>query len=83
MDAVEHVMLIEDDFGISIPDEEAADLWTVGEWEQYLCSRLPQIEPSKIRDQHRQILSRMLNLSATEAADIRPEYHLIRDLDFE
>ncbi len=39
MDAVEHVMMIEDGFGISIPDKDAADLWTVGAWDSYLCSR--------------------------------------------
>ncbi len=82
-DALDHVMLIEDEFGISIPDSDAADMWTVGEWERYLCSRCPDIEPAMIRERHRKILVRMSVISPSQAADIRPEHHLIHDLNFE
>lgn len=83
MDAIEHVMLIEEEFGISIPDKDAADLWTVGQWDRYLCLRLPDIESSLVCERHRQVLARLLNLSPQQAGDIQAEHHLIRDLSFE
>ena len=39
LDVVELIMSVEDEFGFSIPDEDAADLVTVGKLAEYIEAR--------------------------------------------
>jgi acyl carrier protein len=47
LDAVELVMEIEDSFQISISDEDADRLKTVGDWTGYVRSRVKDSAPGK------------------------------------
>lgn len=40
LDAVETVLWAEEEFGIAIPDQDAADLFTVGEFSSYIHRQL-------------------------------------------
>ena len=40
LDVVELIMSVEDEFGLSIPDEDAAELATVGKIVEYIESKL-------------------------------------------
>ena len=39
LDVVELIMSVEDEFGFSIPDEDAAELVTVGKLAEYIAAR--------------------------------------------
>jgi acyl carrier protein len=45
LDLVELVMELEDNYGIRIPDEDAAQLLTVGEAAEYIAGKAPSAAP--------------------------------------
>ncbi len=72
LDSVEIVMAIEDEFGITIPDEQAQDCHTVGELIEIVWS----IGPSDDRS-YREVKNRIRSMVAEQMGlrlrDVRPE----------
>jgi acyl carrier protein len=82
MDLVEFAMDLEDAFGIQIPDRDAADLLTVGQWHEYLKSRVREMSPDEVWQKETDVLCKLLNLDAVQRANVKPTDHLVRDLGF-
>jgi len=79
---LEHIVLItelEDAFGIEIPNEDAETLATLGQIHTYLVARVaPEVSPDEVWERLAEILVEEHSLKREW---IRPEAHLIRDLD--
>lgn len=82
MDGIEFWMDLEDALGINIPDEDVADLETLGQWHAYLVARLPHVSPDQIWQKQLDVVCRLLNLRSEQRARLKPTDHLVRDLGF-
>jgi hypothetical protein len=82
MDLVEFAMDLEDAFGIEIPDRDAADLLTVGQWHEYLKSRAPAMSADEVWQKELDVLCKLLHLDAARRANVKPTDHVVRDLGF-
>lgn len=82
MDAIEFVMLLEDAFGISVPDSDAARLETAGEWHTYLVSRVPSLSPDVVWERELNVICDLLKLNGSQRQQIQPSTHLVRDMKF-
>jgi hypothetical protein len=82
MDAIEFVMRLEDAFGITIPDRDAAELETAGQWHAYLVERLPSLGSDAVWEKELVVLCDLLKLDATQRRRVQPSSHLVRDLSF-
>jgi acyl carrier protein len=82
LDSVELVMAVEEHFGISIPDDEASQLVTVGKLHAWVVNELQRlnrlaVEPSAVFDQIRELICDQLGISPDR---IVPEARFVQDL---
>jgi acyl carrier protein len=69
LDSVELVMAVEEHFGISIPDDDASTLVTVGKLYNWVVSELhrlkrPGVDPTVVFNELRQLICDQLGVSA-------------------
>lgn len=81
LDTVELVMAIEEEFGLQIPDERAAKIFTVGDMHQYLVSELarlgrPEVEV-RVYERLTNTICRQLGIDAKE---VIPQARFVEDL---
>jgi hypothetical protein len=82
MDAIEFVLRLEDAFGVTIPDRDAAELETAGQWHTYLVARVPNLNPDDVWKKELDVLCDLLKLDAEQRQRVQPSSHLVRDLSF-
>jgi hypothetical protein len=82
LDTVELVMAIEDGFGIEIPDEKAAAIFTVGDMHAYLVLELARLGRFELGEQ--EIYVRMRDLiclqTGVRPSAVVPEARFVQDL---
>jgi acyl carrier protein len=82
LDSVELVMKVEKHFDISIPDEDAAELYTVGALHEYVYAALQGRSPgqkgyAQVFDEIRSLVVEQLGV---DPRLVQPESHFINDL---
>lgn len=82
-DSIEYLIMLEKEFSIRIPDCDVSTFLTVGDTEQYLRKRCPELDPSEIARRHRGVLGEMLTLEPSQAKRIQPSDRFVEDLNFE
>ena len=85
LDSVELVMKVEESYDISIPDDDAEKLVTVGKLHAYVIAALKQkgrtdLDSQTIFNELRSIISRQLGVKAN---DITAETHFVKDLQLD
>ena len=92
IDFFDHTFRLEKEFDLKIPNEDIGHLKdgecvlalaTFGQWQEYLCNKLPDLEPIDIDQRHRRVLEELLGINHQAAMAIKPTDRLIEDLQFE
>jgi acyl carrier protein len=83
LDSVELVMAVEEHFGISIPDDDASTLVTVGKLHHWVVSELQSlkrhgVDPTVVFDELRQLICDQLGVSADRVVS---EARFVQDLN--
>jgi acyl carrier protein len=82
LDSVELIIKVEKHFDISIPDEEAAKLYTVGALHEYVYAALQRRSPRQkgyvdVFDELRSLIVEQLGV---DPRHVQPEAHFVNDL---
>ncbi len=81
LDTVELVMAVEEEFGISIPDDVAPKLVRLGDLHAFaveaLCARGESVDPSAVWEQVKAIMRREFGI---REGNLVPEAHIVDDL---
>ena len=92
MDFLDYTFRLEKEFAIKIPDKDISQkqgeeymlvLATFGDWQEYLCSKRPDLDPIDVDQRHRSVLVELLAINHEEAMAIKTTDRLIEDLQFE
>ena len=82
LDSLELVLAVDEDFAVTIPDEQAATLATVGQMHLWLCAELtrrerPNRNPTEVYYQLRQVICRQLAVAPDR---VTPGARVVDDL---
>jgi acyl carrier protein len=82
LDTVELVMAVEDHFRIEIPDQEASQIFTVGELHLFVVRALAgagrtDIGHTQVYDELRDIICKQLGV---DPGQVQPEARIVKDL---
>lgn len=80
LDAVEFILAIEQEFGITIPDLDAEKLRTIALLQTYLVQRLAQAASTE--DLWRRIERILIDQHGVEPDKVRPQASFVDDLGF-
>jgi acyl carrier protein len=85
LDSVELVMKVEESYDISIPDDDAEKLITVGKLHEYVVAAVKRkgrkdLDPQTILTELRTIIAQQLGVNPKE---IKPESHFVKDLQLD
>ncbi len=81
LDTIEFVMWVEEEFGIEIPDRDAAELVTVSELCRYVANRIPPKKSGDIEGEIFDKVSRHLNTEfGVPLCQILPDARFVQDL---
>ena len=82
LDTVELVLAVEKRFSITIPNDAAARLATVGQMHQFIVERLQHERPRELdRDEVYSILTEVIcHQLGVRREDVTPEAHFVYDL---
>jgi acyl carrier protein len=82
LDAVELVLAVEDIFGIDVPDEIAATLFTVGALQEFIVGELTRLErPDVNRDIVFDLLRNVICMQlGVRPEEVRPAARFVQDL---